>query len=776
MVMKPFLRGAKGDSSLPAVTGWLLLLLLGLLTAIPTLVLAAGLEAQVDRTRLAEGESLLLTLSGPGDVWGTPDTGPLARDFGVQNQGQGTSTVMSNGRVTTTREWRFLLTPKASGRLTIPAIRVGDLESLPIAVEVLPAAQAAQVGEAPPARLEGELDREQVYVQGQVIYTLRILLRPQVRNASLEDPTAEGVQIERMGEDRVTEVQREGLRFRQIERRYALLPQHSGTIAIQPPVLSAAVPESRGGRGQAAGPAPGSSFGSGTSAFEQIFGRDPFAEMDGLFQRTRPIQVQGPALTLEVKPQPAGAPVPWLPAEDLRLAEDWNPDPAVAQTQFRVGEPITRTLAITAQGLSATQLPDLIGAVPPGVKSYPDKPRTETRAEGSTLVAVKEIKQALVPTVAGKLVLPEIRLAWWDTRADRERVAVLSSRTLEILPALGAVADQTSPAQGGAVEPAQPAANSPSAANSASAASPPSAAKPPPAANTPVPGTTQAPASQASPDAAPAASAGLTPDPRSVAANSAAPAAPSPVPSGEVPGTAPAVESAPSPAGGEAYCHEGTRHDPEDERLCRDVHTNPVREASASPLASASQIAVASPTVSSTTPLSSWPLPVGPWPWLALAFAFLWLTTLLLWWLERKLRLAVPLARGGGRGLSRDILSSGSLAAARDRVRKACQAQAPRATREALLAWGQARWPKDPPRRLDTLAIRLGGNTATWLGRLDQCLYAPETPGDVTAWDGLAAWRDLGPALEAAAESPPGQGGVADPLPPLYPHAIAASG
>ncbi len=756
MVMKPILRGAGGAPGLPAVAGWLFLLLLGLLAATPTRVLAAGLEAQVDRSRLAEGESLLLTLSGPGDVWGTPDTGPLARDFGVQNQGQGTSTVMSNGRVTTTREWRFLLTPKASGWLTIPAIRVGDLESLPIAVEVLPAAQAALVGEAPPARLEADLDREQVYVQGQVIYTLRILLRPQVQNASLEDPTAEGVQIERLGEDRVNEVQREGLRFRQIERRYALLPQHSGAIAIHPPVLSAAVPESRASRSQAAGPAPSSSFGSGTSAFEQIFGRDPFAEMDGLFQRTRPIQVRGPALTLEVKPQPAGAPVPWLPAEDLRLAEDWNPDPAVAQTQFRVGEPITRTLAITAQGLSAAQLPDLIGAVPPGVKSYPDKPRTETRAEGSTLVAVKEIKQALVPTVAGKLVLPEVRLAWWDTRADRGRVAVLPARTLEILPALGTVADQTSRAHGAAAEPAQPAANS------QSAASLPLAANPPPAVNTPVPGTIPALASQASPDADPAASAGLIPDPRSVAATSAAPAAPTSVPPGEVTETGSVVQSATPPDGDGA---------------------NLVQGPSRFPLATGSQTAAASPTASSTVPLSSWPLPAGPWPWLALAFAFLWLTTLLLWWWERNRRSPVRQARAGRRGRSPDPLRRGSLATARDRVRQACQAQAPRATREALLAWGQVRWPEDPPRRLDTLATRLGGTAATWMGRLDQCLYAPGTsghapgiPGDVAGWDGPAAWRDLGPALEAAAESPSGQGGVADPLPPLYPHAVAASG
>ncbi len=748
-LMRSILRGEGGTRGTAFVPAGLFLILLGFLSIAQAL--AAGLDAQVDRARLAEGESLLLTLSGPGDVWGTPDTAALARDFAVQNQGQGTSTVMTNGRVTTTREWRFLLTPKASGRFTIPAMRLGELESLPIAVEVLPAAQAAQVGEPPPARLEAELDRDQVYVQGQVIYTLRVLLRPQVQNASLEDPLAEGVQIELLGEDRVTETQRDGLRYRVVERRYALLPQHSGAIEIPAPVLSAAVPESRTGRGQAAGTAPGSPFGSGGSAFEQFFGRDPFAKMDSLFQRTRPIQVRGPALTLEVRPRPAGAPVPWLPAEELRLAESWTPDPAAAQTRLRVGEPITRTIALTAQGLSATQLPDLTGAVPPGVKSYPDKPRTETRAEGDTLVAVKEIKQALVPTVAGKLVLPEIRLAWWDTRADQERVAVLPARTLEVLPATGAVDDQTPRGQA-AAEPV------------------------------PLPHDQ----GQVAHGADPASGAGLTQRPPLAEAASY----PS---SGGAQGSLSALgagtTAAGAGAGAGADSHEMADHTTDNKKISPDFnanfhegpatsqtmkgstgvfHANPVPEASSAPGTAA---APASATAhGASTPLtavaSGWPLPAGHWPWLAAAMAFLWLTTLLLWWRERRRQSPVSLARTGGSEISR-----ASLAAARERVRQACQAQEPRATREALLAWGQVRWPEDPPRRLETLAARLGGPAASWMGRLDQCLYAP---GGAAGWDGPAAWRDLGPALTVAAERSPGRTGGEDPLPPLY--AASASG
>ncbi len=615
---------------------------------------AAGLEASVDRTRLVEGESLLLTLSGAGDVWGTPDTGPLARDFGVQNQGQGTSTVMTNGRVTTTREWRLLLSPKAVGRLTIPALKVGDLESAPISIEVLPASQAAQVGELPAARLEAELDRDSVYVQGQAVYSLRVLLRPQVQNASLEDPKAEGVQFERLGEDRVSETQRDGQRYHVIERRYALLPQHSGAIEIQAPVLSAAVPETRQRGGRSGGPPGGSPFGPGESPFEHFFGRDPFADMDGLISRARPIQVRGPTLTLEVKPQPAGAPLPWLPAEDLHLAETWTPDPS----QARVGEPLTRTIAITAQGLSATQLPDLSSAVPDGVKLYPDKPRTETRAEGDTLVAVKEIRQALVPAVAGKLMLPEVRLAWWDTRENKEKVAVLPERTLEVQAASGPVGDRSK-------------------------------------------------------------------------GKGAAPVAPA-----LVPGKAPASGSASSAAPGA------------------------VKSAEAESLPAAEQA------------VTGWSLPAGYWPWLALGLGLAWLLTLLFWWLERR-RLSRPrpfpeLAEGR---------SSVTLAAALESVREACDTGDPRAARTALLAWGQACWPHDPPKRIEILADRLAtcceggacvGDAASSLRLLDQSLYAP----GVMSWDGPTAWRYLQPALGAVAKAARSVRAAADPLPGLYPKKI----
>ncbi len=377
---------------------------------------ADGLVARLDRTQVAEGETLVLTLVASGDTDGTPDLSPLEADFDLLNQGQSTRVSIVNGRRSSTREWQLVLAPKRVGRLRIPVLSLGGLTSPGLDLEVLPQAQASKLGEARPLLLEVELGPEDPYVQGQIIYTVRVLARGVTRQASLSDPKAEHVLIERLGEDRSYTATRNGRDYQVIERRYALFPQHSGRLEIEPPVLSAQIPQS--GR-------------RGNSMRDRMFGRGLIPDMDRFFEQSRSVRLRGRTLSLDVHPAPAAAGAPWLPAESLELSQAWSPDPP----EFRVGEPVTRSIAITAQGLTAAQLPDLQMTAPDGVKLYPDKPQSETRSETDTLVAQKVLKAAIVPSRPGRLILPELKLAWWDTRADVPRVATLPAQTVEVLPA-----------------------------------------------------------------------------------------------------------------------------------------------------------------------------------------------------------------------------------------------------------------------------------------------------------------------------------------------------
>ncbi len=591
---------------------------------------AGGLEARLDRTRVAEGETVILNLSASGDTQGTPDLSPLAQDFDVLNQSQSTHMSFINGSGSTTREWQLVLAPKRNGRLTLPALRLGSAISQSQILEVVPADQAAKLGQSRPVLLEVEAGPESPYVQGQVIYTVRVLARVQLHQAGLSEPQAGDAIVEHLGEDKSYTSYRDGQQYTVIERRYAIFPQHSGKLEIEPPLLSARIPQ-QGKRRQ--------------SLHEQFFGRDPFGSMGGIFQQTRPVQLRGKKLSLEVKPQPTVAPTPWLPAESLTLSEDWSPGLA----EWRVGEPVTRSIAITAQGLTASQLPDLTAPVPAGIKVYQDKAQSETRAEVDTLVAQKVLKAALVPSREGELTLPEVRLAWWDTVTDQLRIASLPARTLHVLPPRSGSSAQNPLSQ-------SPAPVSPKQAVQGHTGTI----------------TASLPQVDAKPASDPVASLGL--------------------------------------------------------ELIEDS-----------------------------------PLPAGYWPWISAGLALGWLLTLGLWWRSRG-SVRIPAATAG----EAETLSRPNLGKLRNQVQQACNANDPRQARARLLEWAVGRWPDEPPRRLEALAQRLGGEAAGALSELDRRLYAVN-PGD---WQGTRAWDRLAGVLTGEKEKKAASWEDA-PLPALYPRTPA---
>ena len=115
-------------------------------------------------------------------------------------------------------------------------------------------------------------------------------------------------------------------------------------------------------------------------------------------------------------------------------------DESALPTSLRVGEPLTRTIRVQAQGLAFEQLPELELAAPQGAEVYPDKADTRTRDDGEWLYGERVRKFAFVPSRPGRLTIPGMSLRWWDTVNDREQVAELPAQTIEVLPASGSVA------------------------------------------------------------------------------------------------------------------------------------------------------------------------------------------------------------------------------------------------------------------------------------------------------------------------------------------------
>jgi hypothetical protein len=380
---------------------------------------AATLAASLDRTRLTQGETVTLTLTAEGNVQGSPDLSPLARDFDILEQGQSTRVNIINGRSSTIKQWELVLAPRRLGTLTVPALRVNNAESQPVILEVLPPGQGAMTNREQLFFLEVEADPHDPYVQSAVRYTVRVFSRVPLHRASLTEPRAANAIVKKLGQDRSYSAYRGGERYDVIERRYAVFPQHSGKMVINGPTLLAAAPK------------PASRH---QSLAERFLGHDPFTgfpDFNGLFNEMRPVRGRARDITLEVNPQPPEAASPWLPAKSLELSESWSPE----TDEFRAGKPVTRTITLIARGLTGAQLPELNPPAVQGLKVYPDKSTAEDRTEGDDLVATKTIRTALMPTRSGKLTLPEIQIAWWDTVNNQPRTAHLPAHTVEVLPA-----------------------------------------------------------------------------------------------------------------------------------------------------------------------------------------------------------------------------------------------------------------------------------------------------------------------------------------------------
>jgi len=397
--------------------------------------MAADLEAHVDRTRIAAGDTVGLLLRGRS-LQVAPDLAPLQEDFDVLDVRRSQRTTIVNGQRDSSTDWHVTLAPRRTGRLTIPALEAGSAASAPLALDVSDASQSAPGhGSANGPRsvfVEAEVDDTTPYVQGKVLLTVRIHHDGSLIDGALFDPQVTGAVVERAGEDTTFQREVDGQLYHVIERQYAVFPQHSGELHIPPLVFEGRRQEAARERahdpfGDAFGSRPRDPFADAFGGSRSPFGGSLFEDFFG--PRGEPLRLHTASLDLEVQPRPdelAGD--WWLPAREVELIESWGEKPPV----LRVGEPVHRTLVIRAAGLSGAQLPELELPAVEGAKQYSEPAVDDTASQGGEVISVKLQETTLIPTRAGTLTLPAIELAWWDTTADEARTARLPSQTLQV--------------------------------------------------------------------------------------------------------------------------------------------------------------------------------------------------------------------------------------------------------------------------------------------------------------------------------------------------------
>ena len=389
---------------------WCLILLL---CGLPWLASAADVRAELDRGTVQLGETVTLNLKVAGGSVGTPDLSVLANDFDVLGTSSNASLSIVNGKRTSEFTYGIALRPKHAGHLTIPAIALAGGSTAPVELEVtVPSTTQDNQGAANAGKdlfVEATAEPRNVYVGQQTSYVVRLFFAASLSNGAMDEPQADGAELNKLGDDTNYQAERGGRRYNVIERRYALIPQRAGPIQIHPVAFQG----------------------------ELIDMADP----NSFFGSTHAVTAASPTVSIDARAVPAGAgKTTWLPARALSLALDGQPE----QGQIRAGQPLNLTMTVQATGLPYESLPALSLPQIDGATVYPDKPVNSTRVDGMWLAGRRQQSFAVVPGKPGELVIPATTLTWWNVQTDKAEVARIPERRYTVLPAVGAPATAAS--------------------------------------------------------------------------------------------------------------------------------------------------------------------------------------------------------------------------------------------------------------------------------------------------------------------------------------------
>lgn len=373
----------------------------------------ASIKSFVTKSEVNKGQPVELVI----DVSTIPrdaqiNIASLSNDFDFVGSSQRSSTNIINGKTTVRNEIVLTLIPKSVGALQIPSISIDNEKTLPHAITVTENTRLNHNktnGDNSDIFIKTSLSRDSAFVQQQMIYTVKLYRNVNIYNPQLTAPNAMTgeASFEEISEPTDYAEMVNGVEYYVHETSYAVIPSKSGSLVIAPSTLTADI-EDRSRR-------------------NDIFGNSPFADSffsNSLLSRgaRKRIQVESLPSEVMIKAIPSSfKAADWLPAQLVTIDEHWN------DSDVEVGQPISRTIKVSAVGLAANQIPELVLPKIKGAKQYATPAIREQRIVDGKLVSIVTTDVTIIPSYSGQLSFPAIELPWWDTNKNVQRMATLAS-------------------------------------------------------------------------------------------------------------------------------------------------------------------------------------------------------------------------------------------------------------------------------------------------------------------------------------------------------------
>ncbi|NMM40815.1 BatD family protein [Pseudoalteromonas arctica] len=360
-----------------------------LISAMPSWAITQ-LQASVDKNPVLAGEFFMLNISADDTIKNDqPDTSVLLKDFVVGRTSVSTRTNIINGSISKETTWSIKLMTRTAGDYTIPAFSVAGVSSAPIALKVAERSKDAQQNND--IFINASLSSDSLFVQEAGLYTVKLYLAKELLDGNLSAPAMPDAQLSQIGKQTENYELVDGKRYLVITREYLVQPQKSGSYTIQAPTFQGRI-------------------------------RQDYRQLD--------VSALGDNVDIEIKPIPSDYQGAWLPSELVNLDEQWQP----ADDTVEVGTPITRTLTLTALGITKEQLPDIALPEIKGIRSYPDEKENNHLVRDGRVISQQTASYALLPQMPGTYTLPEVSVPWYNTKINRISYATLPARTITVTP------------------------------------------------------------------------------------------------------------------------------------------------------------------------------------------------------------------------------------------------------------------------------------------------------------------------------------------------------
>lgn len=390
------------QKKLPDTKGWLTFFYLLTLS-----LEIAALDATVSSQKVAINKNFLLSINSyddqdPGNI----DLSAIENDFHLGNQETSSVINILNGKRSVKKTLNVTLQPKRTGQLRIPSLRLGKKATRPILIEVTEAIANPDTLYDDIIFVTANLNKNTSYVGESFIYTLKLYHRID-QESRLNSLQVENAEVEAL-EAKSYRENIKGNRYLVQEQRFLVTPKAAANITIQSPVIR------------------GELYQNGRSFFRS----------NGV-----PFELEAKPVSILVEPLPNNVQPGTLVAEDLKIsAEEIQPG------TFSVGQPITRRIQVTAKGIKAEALPNLVLNEQSNFSVYEETPQFHNEKWLGGYAGTRTETFVVIPTQAGPLRLPAITIEWWNPKTKQLESSVLPSLTLEITAAPSGSADSFTPA------------------------------------------------------------------------------------------------------------------------------------------------------------------------------------------------------------------------------------------------------------------------------------------------------------------------------------------